>query len=292
VNLIAAIVVSWLFVGLWISLMQSLRLGKQVRADGPQSHLSKTGTAHMGGAAFLMAAAVVYFALGPDRFAPLWVLVGGFALLGFVDDLAGSMRRPLRAREKTLLGGLMAVIFAVWASRQLATPYLPIAQPYADIALITLVIYAAANAFNFADGVDGLLGTLSAVMLLAFFNQPIAQSMVGALLGFLWYNAPKAKVFMGDVGSNALGVLVAGLMVLDGKLWYLPLVALYPVVATLSVMIQVNYFRRTGKRFFKMSPIHHHFELSGWSEAKIVFRFGVVTALTTACAMLLWGGLK
>ena len=291
-NLIAAMLVSWLFVGLWISLMQALRLGKQVRADGPQSHLSKTGTAHMGGAAFLMAAAVVYFALGADKFAPLWVLVAGFALLGFVDDLAGSMKRPLRAREKTILGGLMALVFAVWAVRQLPAPYLPFAAPYADIVLITLVIYAAANAFNFADGVDGLLGTLCAVMLLAFFAQPIAQSLLGALLGFLWYNAPKAKVFMGDVGSQALGVLVAGVMILDGKLWYLPLVAIYPVIATLSVLIQVNYFRRTGKRIFKMSPIHHHFELSGWPEAKIVFRFGVVTALTTACAVYLWGGLR
>lgn len=290
-NLIASMLLSWLLVGLWIGLMQSLKLGKQVRADGPQSHLSKTGTPSMGGAAFMLAAAVVYFALGSDKFAPLWMLVAGFALLGFVDDLAGSLKRPLRAREKTILGGLMALIFAIWAVRQLPTPYLPFAEPYADIVLITLVIYAAANAFNFADGVDGLLATLCAVMLLAF-AQPIAQSMLGALLGFLWYNAPKAKVFMGDVGSQALGVLIAGLMILDGKLWYLPLVAIYPVMATLSVLIQVNYFRRTGKRIFKMSPIHHHFELSGWPEAKIVFRFGVVTALTTACAVYLWGGLR
>jgi phospho-N-acetylmuramoyl-pentapeptide-transferase len=289
--LVAAILLSWLWVGLWIGLMKSLRLGKQVRADGPQSHLSKTGTPSMGGAPFMLAAAAAYFAFGADKFAPLWVLVAGFALLGFVDDLAGSMKRPLRAREKTLLGGLMAVIFAIWAVRQLPAPYLPFLEPYADMALIAVVIYAAANAFNFADGVDGLLGTLGAVMLLAFWDLPIAQCMLGGLLGFLWYNSPKATVFMGDVGSQALGVLVAGLMILDGKLWYLPLVALYPVVATLSVLIQVHHFRRTGKRFFKMSPIHHHFELSGWSEGKIVFRFAVVTALATAIAVYLWRGM-
>jgi len=111
-------------------------------------------------------------------------------------------------------------------------------------------------------------------------------------LGFLWHNSPKAKVFMGDTGSQALGVLVAGLFILQGKLWFLPLAAIVPVLEMLSVVIQVAYFRRTGRRIFRMSPLHHHFELSGWEESKVVFRFTVITALCTALSVGLWGGLR
>jgi phospho-N-acetylmuramoyl-pentapeptide-transferase len=180
----------------------------------------------------------------------------------------------------------MSLVFAIWAARQVRyTPY-----PVLDVLLFALVIIAACNAFNFTDGVDGLLASVTAVMLLPFAGLPTAQATTGALLGFLWYNAPKATVFMGDTGSMALGALVAGLFILEGKLWWLPLVALIPVLEVLSVVIQVSYFRRTGKRFFKMSPLHHHFELSGWPEGKVVFRFVVVTALCTALAAHLWGG--
>jgi len=117
-SLAAALLLSWFLVGLWITLMQSLRLGKQVRADGPQSHLSKMGTPSMGGVAFLLAAAVVYGLSGGDRWAGLWLLVLGMALLGLADDLSGSLRRPLRAREKLVVQVLMSLIFALWAARQ------------------------------------------------------------------------------------------------------------------------------------------------------------------------------
>lgn len=286
-TLAAALLLSWFLVGLWITLMQSLRLGKQVRADGPQSHLAKMGTPSMGGVAFLLAAGVVYGLSGGDKWAGLWLLVLGMALLGLADDLAGSLRRPLRAREKLVVQALMSLIFAVWAARQVQyAPY-----PVLDVLIFTLVVIAACNAFNFTDGVDGLLASVTTVILLPFVGLPIAQAMVGALLGFLWHNAPKATVFMGDTGSMALGALTAGLFILEGKLWWLPLAALIPVLEVLSVVIQVSYFRRTGKRFFRMSPLHHHFELSGWPESKVVFRFVVVTALCTALAVHLWGGL-
>ncbi|MER3483640.1 MAG: phospho-N-acetylmuramoyl-pentapeptide-transferase [Meiothermus sp.] len=284
-NLVAAGLLSWFLVGLWITLMQALQMGKQVRADGPQSHLSKTGTPSMGGVAFLLAAALVYALIGTDKHAGLWLLVLGFALLGLADDLAGSLRRPLKAREKLVVQVLMSLVFGAWASEQIHyTPY-----QLLDITIFTLVLIAATNAFNFTDGVDGLLASVSAVILLPFVGLPLAQTMIGALLGFLWHNSPKATVFMGDTGSMALGALVSGLFILEGKLWYLPLVALIPVLEVLSVMIQVTYFRRTGKRFFRMSPLHHHFELSGWPEGKVVFRFTVVTALCTALAVGLWG---
>lgn len=285
-TLAAALLLSWFLVGVWITLMQSLGLGKQVRADGPQSHLSKMGTPSMGGVAFLLAALVAYGLSGGDRWGGLWLLVLGMALLGLADDLAGSLRRPLRAREKLAVQVLMGLIFALWAARQVQyTPY-----PLLDVLLFTLVVIAACNAFNFTDGVDGLLASVATVILLPFLGLPTAQAVVGALLGFLWHNAPKATVFMGDTGSMALGALAAGLFILEGRLWWLPLVALIPVLEVLSVVIQVSYFRRTGKRFFRMSPLHHHFELLGWPESKVVFRFVVVTALCTALAVHLWGG--
>ncbi|MER3443997.1 MAG: phospho-N-acetylmuramoyl-pentapeptide-transferase [Meiothermus sp.] len=285
-TLVAAAVLSWFLGGLWIALMRSLRLGKQVRTEGPQSHLAKTGTPSMGGVSFLLAAAVVYGLQGGDAYAGLWLLGLGYALLGLADDLAGMMRRPLKAREKLAVQVVMGLVFAVWASGQVAyTPY-----PVLDVALFVLVMIAASNAFNFTDGADGLLAGVTAVLLLPFQGLVLAQSLLGALLGFLWHNAPKARLFMGDTGSMGLGVMVAGLFILGGKLWWLPLAALIPVLEVLSVMIQVTYFRRTGRRVFKMSPLHHHFELSGWEESKVVFRFVVVTAITTALAHALWGG--
>ncbi|RDI96543.1 phospho-N-acetylmuramoyl-pentapeptide-transferase [Meiothermus sp. QL-1] len=285
-NVLAAALLSWFLTGIWITLMQALGLGKRVRAEGPQSHQSKAGTPSMGGVAFLLAAAVVYALAGGDRWAGLWLLVLGMALLGLADDLAGSLRRPLRAREKLAVQALMSLVFALWAVRQVQyTPY-----PLLDVLLFTLVVIAACNAFNFTDGVDGLLASITAVILLPFLGLPLAQTNLGALLGFLWYNAPRATVFMGDTGSMALGALVAGLFILEGRLFWLPLVALVPVLEVLSVVVQVAYFRRTGRRLLKMSPLHHHFELSGWSEAKVVFRFTGLTALCTALAAHLWGG--
>jgi len=288
-SIAAALVLSWFLVGLWMGLMRALKLGKKVREDGPQTHLSKSGTPSLGGVAFLLAAALVYFLVGADRYAGLWLLGLGFAVLGLADDLAGMLRRPLKAREKLVLQFLMALVFALWAERQLATPYLGQAL---DVVIITLAIVAAANAFNFTDGVDGLLSSVTVVLLLPFAGLTLAQTLIGALLGFLWHNSPKAKVFMGDTGSQALGVLVAGLFILQGKMWFLPLAALIPVLEMLSVVLQVAYFRRTGRRIFKMSPLHHHFELAGWEESKVVFRFTVITALCTAISVGLWGGLR
>lgn len=275
-----ALVLSWFLTAVWIVFMRSLGLGKRVRTDGPKTHLAKDGTPSMGGVAFLLGAFLAYWLLGGDGFVGLWLLGLGFALLGFLDDLGGSLSRPLKAREKLVLQTLMGLIFALWAVREVAyTPW-----PLADVLLILLAVVGAANAFNFTDGLDGLLASIAAILLLPFYPHPFAQTLLGALLGFLWHNAPKAKVFMGDTGSQALGGMVAGLFVLTGKLWLLPLAAIVPVLEALSVVAQVLYFRKTGRRLLRMSPLHHHLELSGWEEAKIVFRFTVLTALATALA--------
>lgn len=275
-----ALLLSWFLTAVWIAAMKGLGLGKRVRQDGPQTHLAKEGTPSMGGVAFLLAAFLAYLLLGRDELGGLWLLGLGFALLGFLDDLGGSLARPLRAREKLLLQSLMAMVFALWAVRQVAyTPW-----PILDVLLVGLAVVGAANAFNFTDGLDGLLASVAAILLVPFYPYPFAQTLLGALLGFLWHNAPRAKVFMGDTGSQALGAMAAGLFALTGKLWLLPLAAIVPVLEVLSVVAQVLHFRRTGRRLLRMSPLHHHFELSGWEEAKVVFRFAVLTALATALA--------
>ncbi len=275
-----SLVLAWLFTGMWIGLMRGLGLGKRVRKEGPPGHLAKEGTPSMGGVAFLLAAFLGYLALGGDGLRGVWLLGLGFGLLGLLDDLSGTLARPLRAREKLLAQGIMALVFALWAVRSVAyTPW-----PLLDLLLILLAVVGAANAFNLTDGVDGLLASVTAILLLPFYPFPLAQALLGGVLGFLWHNAPKAKVFMGDTGSQALGAMVAGLFILTGKLWLFPLAAVVPVLEVLSVVAQVLYYRKTGRRLLRMSPLHHHFELLGWGEAKVVFRFALLTALATALA--------
>ncbi|ADR36727.1 MraY family glycosyltransferase [Oceanithermus profundus] len=282
----AAAVLSWFLVGLQAALMRGLGVGKTVRSDGPESHLAKTGTPSMGGVAFTIAAALLYLTAGAGPLAPVFLLAAGYGLLGLADDLGGLYGRPLKAREKLALQLLMALVFAGFAVRSVSyTPWTAL-----DYALIVAAVVGAANAFNFTDGLDGLAAGVTAVILLPFLHLPLAQVFVGALLGFLWHNAPKARIFMGDAGSQLLGALVAGIFVLEGKAWYLPLAAAVPVLEVVSVVVQVVWFRRTGRRLLRMAPLHHHFELSGWSEAKVVFRFVVVTAVATALAVQLWGG--
>ncbi|MER3450957.1 MAG: phospho-N-acetylmuramoyl-pentapeptide-transferase [Thermus sp.] len=277
---VTGLILSWLFVGLWAGLMKGLGLGKKVRKDGPKTHLAKEGTPSMGGVGFLLAGGLAYYLTAKDGLAFLWLLGLGFGLLGLLDDLGGLKGRPLRAREKIALQSLMALVFALFAMRQVAyTPY-----PILDLLLIALAVVGAANAFNFTDGVDGLLASVSALILLPFYPLPVTQALMGGVLGFLWHNAPRARVFMGDVGSQALGAMVAGLYVMEKALWLLPLAAIIPVLEVLSVVLQVAYFRRTGRRLFRMAPIHHHFELLGWEEGKVVFRFVIITALAVALA--------
>jgi|AMFO01.1.fsa_nt_gi UDP-N-acetylmuramyl pentapeptide phosphotransferase/UDP-N-acetylglucosamine-1-phosphate transferase len=286
-TLAAAFVLGWFFVGLEARLLRNLGLGKRVREDGPESHLGKAGTPSMGGLAIALAAGVVW-ALAGGGHGDVALLALGFLFLGLLDDLAGSYVRPLKAREKLLLQLLFAGAFAYHALGTLSyTPW-----PALDFALYLLAIVGSANAMNFTDGLDGLAASIGAILLLPFLGLPLASAFGGALLGFLWHNAPPARIFMGDTGSQALGALVAGLYLAQGKLFYLPLAAIVPAVEVLSVIVQVIYFRKTGgRRIFRMAPLHHHFELLGWPEAKVVFRFAVITAAATALAAGLWGKL-
>jgi len=283
----ATALLSWFLVGLQSAIMRGLHLGKEVRQDGPESHLSKSGTPSMGGVAFTLAALAVYLLGGGDGYEPVLLLALGFGLLGLADDLAGLAARPLRAREKIAVQFLLAIVFAAYIGKLVQYT----AWPWFDFVLIVLAVVGYANAFNFTDGLDGLAASVTAVMLLPFLALPLAQVFLGALLGFLWHNAPKARIFMGDAGSQLLGALVAGLLIVNGKGWWLPLVAIIPTLEIVSVIVQVVWFRHTGgRRLLKMAPLHHHLELSGWGEAKVVFRFAVVTAVAVALAVQLWGG--
>ena len=297
-TLLIASICSFLAVALFIRLAHYYGWGKPVRKDGPQSHLIKEGTPTMGGIAFIVVAILVWLALGPksaDGIAvALLTLAAGLG--GFVDDLL-SLRKKRRvaegmdastglfARYRLLAQAIFAILFALYAVNAGHTMF---GLSWLDLIAFSLVIMGAINAVNFSDGLDGLAAGMMVIMLLPFLAHPFSLALIGSLLGFLWHNAHPAKVFMGGVGSEALGAALAGIAISSGWVWYLPLIALIPVLEVLSVMIQVSYFKMTGgKRFFKMSPLHHHFELTGWSEIQVVMRFWLLTAFCVAAAWFL-----
>lgn len=274
--------------------------GKAVREDGPDTHLGKEGTPTLGGLAILAAAILVWAArtTQPLGELPTALLVVGSGALGLSDDLL-SLRRQraavqggdtttgLLARYRILGQAALGLGFGLYAVRSGASMF---GVPALDLFGFAFVVVGSINALNFSDGLDGLAAGMMSIMLLLFAGSALAAALLGALLGFLWYNGHPARVFMGGVGSEALGAALAGLAILHGWVWYLPLIALVPVLEVLSVVVQVAYFRATGgRRLLRMSPLHHHFELSGWPETRVVVRFWLVTAATTSLAAVLTG---
>lgn len=293
--------ISLLLTGTFIQLAQRLGWGKSVRRDGPSGHLSKEGTPTMGGTAFLLAMLIAWLISGergPDLTA-LVVLTLASAALGLWDDLSALARKRrvaqgedpatgALARWRILAQAGVAVGFSIYA---VDTGLSLFGIPVLDVLTYAFVIVGSINAFNFSDGLDGLAAGICALILLLFLGNPLALALLGSLLGFLWYNAKPARVFMGGVGSEALGAAVAGMAILADVTWYLPLIALLPVLEVLSVILQVSYFRLTGgRRILRMSPLHHHFELSGWSEVQVTVRFWLATAACVAIAWSLLGG--
>jgi phospho-N-acetylmuramoyl-pentapeptide-transferase len=283
-----------------------LGAGKEIRAEGPASHQAKAGTPTMGGVIFMGIVALLggMFLAGRDdgTVQNLLGLALAAAALGAVDDMLGSARYKrggLRARPKLAwqAGIAAGMVLLEYLGPGLPAQHLPglgsLDAPWAIAPLATLAIVAAGHAVNLTDGLDGLAGGTSLIAYGAFAIIAYAQGqttigalcllMVGALLGFLWYNGKPARLFMGDCGSLALGSLLGGVALATGQL-----VALIPIggvfaAVTLSVIIQVTYFKRSGgKRIFRMAPLQHHFELIGWPETQVVLRFwlaGVVCAL-------------
>lgn len=306
----AGFIACTIVVPLLIAWQRSRNIGQQIYEDGPKRHASKQGTPTMGGVAFVVAAALgLIFARSPFDL-QLFVLAGGAAIIGAADDLIILLRRRalgLKARWKFALLGLLAIGYLAWLQSGStpvgyherwfgmafggSAPSAVSLPPWAWWLLSLLAIVGAANAVNLTDGVDGLAtGTVIAPLLLLALASlsSVAVAVLGACAAFLYFNWHPAKIFMGDAGSLLLGALLAGAAIQSGMLLLLPILGLVYVVEALSVIAQVVSFRLTGKRIFKMSPLHHHFELSGWSEGRITAIFvtaSIVVVAGTIAAM-------
>lgn len=291
-----------------IPFLKKLKFGQFVRDDGPESHLKKSGTPTMGGLIIMFSIVItsLFYVKDYPQIVPVLFATLGFGLIGFLDDyIKVVMKRSLglRAWQKMLGQILVTAIFAyyIYAHTDLGTEILiPFTGKMADIGwlyfpLMFFVMLGTVNGANFTDGLDGLASSVT-VLIATFFTvvavgynsgvAPITCATVGSLLGFLVYNVYPARVFMGDTGSLALGGFVASTAYVLRMPLIILLVAFIYFAEVLSVIIQVLYFKKTGKRVFKMAPIHHHFELSGWPETKVVSIFSIVTAILCLVGML------
>jgi phospho-N-acetylmuramoyl-pentapeptide-transferase len=303
-----------------VQVLRILKIGKQIRIEGPQRHITKLGTPTMGGWLFIIQVVLItgtlnlvsivteLDVLGRSILLPLVVLLA-FAVLGAWDDWKGvrGVRRGegLRARSKFLWQILLAVGAALALKYGLQVPelYLPnypeeIKLGIWYVPLAAFVIVSSTNAVNLTDGLDGLAGLISAVAFAAYgiiaalqgqvFLLRFCFTIVGALFAFLWYNVHPAELFMGDTGSLSLGATLAVVALMTGQWALLPVIAIIPASVTASVLLQVAYFRIThGRRLFKMAPLQHHFELLGWSETQVVQRFWIVSLLAAMVGIAL-----
>lgn len=291
-----------------IPFLKKLKFGQFVRDDGPESHLKKSGTPTMGGLIIMFSIVItsLFYVKDYPQIIPVLFATLGFGLIGFLDDyIKVVMKRSLglRAWQKMLGQILVTAVFAyyIYAHTDLGTEILiPFAGRMVNIGwlyypLMFFVMLGTVNGANFTDGLDGLASSVT-VLIATFFTvvavgcnsgvAPITCATVGSLLGFLVYNVYPARVFMGDTGSLALGGFVASTAYVLRMPLIILLVAFIYFAEVLSVIIQVLYFKKTGKRVFKMAPIHHHFELSGWPETKVVSIFSIVTAILCLVGML------
>lgn len=297
-----------------IPLLRRMKFGQQVRDDGPQSHLKKAGTPTMGGIIIMVAFTLSFlkFSVVNSDFYVLLVATLGYGLIGFLDDyikIAFKRSLGLTARQKLfgqLLVGIVMCILLINAGHNTG-----ISIPGTDISFdwgewfyypfIVIMMMAVTNAVNFTDGVDGLLSGVSAIALAAFAVVAMqatsiaagvcAAAMIGAVLGFLVFNAHPAKVFMGDFGSFGIGGAIGAIaIVTKSELLFVVIGGVF-VIEMLSVILQVASFKTRGKRIFRMSPIHHHFELGGWSEWRVVTTFWAVSLVLAAVGLILSKGL-
>ena len=308
----------------YLNLLRKWRIGKRIRIDGPNGHLTKLGTPTMGGLLITVPVVLITLVLnvynligqtviGRSILVPLGVLIA-YGFLGALDDLAGvrGMRRGegFTARFKILLelGFTFLVALVMYYGLELRSIAIPGVPEKIDIGLFYIpvamfIIISSSNAANLTDGLDGLAGIILASAFVAYgiiadlqgqiYLERFCFTVVGASFAFLWYNAHPAEMFMGDTGSLALGATLGVVALMTGQWLILPLVLLVPVAETLSVIIQVSYFKYTkkkygeGRRVFKMTPLHHHFELLGWSETQVVQRFWLVALLSAMTGVAL-----
>jgi phospho-N-acetylmuramoyl-pentapeptide-transferase len=286
----------------YIRLLRHLGFAKQIREEGPQSHMVKWGTPTMGGILLLTVVLVLYAILGQIQggiIAPLatLLLVG---LLGAFDDyLNARTGEGIGARQKLLWQVVVAVAVAwqIQSTYQITAIRVPFigdvaVDPMIYVPFAAFAIVAASNGVNITDGLDGLAGgTLAfafvSFLIIALLNEPqqpntalLSALIIGVLLGYLWFNVHPAQVFMGDSGSLSFGATLAVVALITGQILILPVVGFVFVMETMSDIIQIGYFKLSGgKRVFRMAPLHHHFELGGWNEEKIALRFWIVGIL-------------
>lgn len=298
-----------------IPFLHKLKFGQYIRDEGPKAHQKKSGTPTMGGMIFIIAVTVTSLIYMKDYpiILPVLFTTLGFGIIGFLDDYIKVVKkRNLGLTEIQKLAGQIAVtaVFTFYilnytdVGTKILIPFtgglenglyldLPV---WLFVIFIFIVVLATVNGTNFTDGLDGLLSSVT-VLVAVFFTvvavatrsglHPIAGAVVGSLLGFLLFNVYPAKVFMGDTGSLALGGFVASMAIVLRMPIFILIVGIIYAVEMISVVLQVTYFKLTGgKRIFKMAPIHHHFELSGWPETKVVAVFSIITAIACMVGFL------
>jgi phospho-N-acetylmuramoyl-pentapeptide-transferase len=317
--LLAAFLLGLVLGGPYIRLLRRLRMGKQVRREGPPSHLvTKQGMVTMGGVLFIFVVSVLWvlvlIALPPDQrddylpqtIVPIGTLIA-VGVLGFIDDYVNVVYGfGIRGRHKLVWQTIVAIAAALYIQRHfnITGVYVPlvgevIIGPVLFVLLAVFAIVAMSNGVNLTDGLDGLAGGVAVFAFLSFAfiaagREPpfpwlvvFCAAMVGALLAYLWFNVHPADFMMGDVGSLALGATLTTIALTTGFILLLPIVGIIFVAETVSVVLQVGSFKLRGKRIFRMSPLHNHFELIGWPEEKTTIRFWLIAALAGIVAAIL-----
>ena len=293
-----------------IPMLRKMKMKQTERVEGVESHLQKAGTPTMGGVMILASIVVtsLFYVKDYPKIIPILFVTLGFGLIGFLDDyLKVVMKRSdgLFPKQKFALQIVITAVFAYYLIHVTHTP-LTLLIPFSGgrywnigwlaIPLLFIAVIGTVNGVNFTDGLDGLASSVT-VLVATFFTvvavgtksgiEPVTCAVVGALMGFLLFNVYPASVFMGDTGSLALGGFVASTAYMLQVPIFIIIVGMIYLIEVASVMIQVTYFKKTGgKRIFKMAPIHHHFELCGWSETRIVAVFSIITAILCLIALL------
>lgn len=294
-----------------LPILRKLKVGQIEREDGPKSHLTKQGTPTMGGIIIALAITVliifIFLSYAKDdlelakKLIPLAMMSIGFGIVGFIDDIKKLVFKNTKGLKPAykMIGLLsIAVLYVIYLLKIMdlgTNTYIPFLKIYINLPIwiyipfAIFVILATTNAINLTDGVDGLCPTISVIIItcltvigIVFDIKEVVifgTIVIGICLGFLLFNMHPAKVFMGDTGSLLLGGVIVAISLYIKMPFILVIIALIPVLETLSVLMQVLYFKKTGNRFFKMAPLHHHFELSGWGENKVVSIFSLITLL-------------
>lgn len=312
--IIIAFAISAILCPIVIPFLHKLKFGQQIRDDGPQTHLKKQGTPTMGGLVILTSIIItsLFYIRDYPKIIPVLFMTVGFGIIGFLDDyIKIVMKRSEGLNPKQKLAGQIIItsifIYYLMRSNEVSPDalvpftggfekgyYLKMGALF--IPFVFIVVLGTDNGVNFTDGLDGLCTSVT-ILVATFLTivaigentgiSPITGAVVGSLLGFLLFNVYPAKVFMGDTGSLALGGFVASSAFMMQMPFFIPIIGLIYLVEVLSVIIQVGYFKAThGKRIFRMAPIHHHFELGGWSETRVVAVFSITTAILCLLAYL------